>query len=63
MNAISATGNIINTVADQVSADPAQNTQSQVATALLSDAMDIQKDLVNGLLASLGKGQNINTTA
>ena len=63
MSTILSTTQVTQAMADRISADPGQKTNSEVNTALLKESMEHQKGLVNDLLSSLGKGQNLNLSA
>jgi hypothetical protein len=51
---------VISSMAAQASALKESHVQSEVNIRLLADAMEVQEDLMAGLLQSLGVGQNID---
>ena len=51
---------MISSMAAQASALKESQVQSEVNITLLADAMELQEDLMAGLLQSLGIGQNID---
>lgn len=55
----SGTG-IVSSLAAQATALKESQVQNDVNMALLSDAMELQEELMTGLLQSVGIGQNID---
>lgn len=51
---------IVSSMAAQATALKESQVQNEVNIALLSDAMELQEELMTGLLQSLGIGQNID---
>jgi hypothetical protein len=51
---------IVSSMAAQATAQKESQVQSEVNIALLSDALEIQEELMTGLLKSLGIGQNVD---
>ena len=51
---------VVSSMAAQVTTQKESQVQSEMNIALLSDALEIQEELMTGLLKSLGIGQNID---
>ena len=54
---------IVSSMAAQATALKESQVQSEVNITLLADAMELQEELMTGLLQSLGIGQNIDIVA
>ena len=53
-------GSMIMSIADQATALQAAQLQNRVDTAVLSEALDAQKQMATELLQTLGIGQNLD---
>ena len=51
---------VVSSMAAQATTQKESQVQSEMNIALLSDALEIQEELMTGLLKSLGIGQNID---
>ena len=51
---------VVSSMAAQATAQKESQVHSEMNIALLSDALEIQEELMTGLLKSLGIGQNID---
>jgi hypothetical protein len=59
--AVSSIGSsIVSTMAAQAMVLKEAQTRIEVEAALLSDAMEIQEEMMKGLLQSMGIGQNVD---
>jgi hypothetical protein len=58
--AINPTGTGIPALAAQMISSQSGQMENEKNIALLADSMDIQKEMISGILKSLGKGQNID---
>ena len=56
-------GSMIMSIADQETALQAAELQNRVDTAVLSEALDAQKQMATELLQTLGIGQNLDIEA
>ena len=56
-------GSMIMSIADQATALQAAQLQNRLDTAVLSEALDTQKQLATELLQALGIGQNLDIEA